>query len=62
VRRDLVSRLAAMLRDARGGQGDGERELRLIGAALAVVSLRAGGGAARLADLAPALADLLLAP
>jgi AcrR family transcriptional regulator len=63
ARRDLVSRLAAMLRDARRGQGDGERELRLIGAAIAVVSRRAtNGGAARLADLAPALADLLLAP
>jgi AcrR family transcriptional regulator len=63
ARRHLTSRLAAMLRDARGGQGDGERELRLIGAAIALVSLRAGGrGAARLGDLAPALADLLLAP
>jgi len=62
ARRDLTSRLAAMLRDARGGQGDGEREQRLIGAAIAVVSLRAGDRAARLADLAPALADLLLAP
>jgi AcrR family transcriptional regulator len=62
ARRDLVSRLAAMLREARGGRGDGERELRLIGAALAVVPLRGGDGAARLGDLAPALADLLLAP
>jgi AcrR family transcriptional regulator len=62
ARRDLVSRLARMLRDARGDQGDGERQLRLIGAAIAVVSLRAGDRAARLTGLAPALADLLLAP
>jgi len=62
ARRGLTARLAAMLRDARGGQGDGERELRLIGAAIAVVSLRAGDRAARLTGLAPALADLLLAP
>ena len=52
-----------MLRDARGGQGDGERELRLIAAATALVSLKASGdGVARQGDLAPALADLLLAP
>lgn len=63
ARRDLVSRLAAMLCDARGGRGDGEREMRLIAAATAVVSLRtSGSGAARLGDLAPALAALLLAP
>jgi len=63
ARRSLLARLASMLHHARGGQGGGERELQLIAAATALVSLKASdGGGKRLADLGQPLADLLHAP
>lgn len=60
ARRHLIARLAAMLRDAHGQQGDGARETRLIAAAFALVSIRTRGGSAdSIAGLEPALATIL---
>jgi AcrR family transcriptional regulator len=63
ARRRLVARLVALLRKVRERQGDAEREARLVGGALALVSIRArSNGAEQLRDLAPALTEFLLAP
>jgi len=65
ARRDLIERLGAMLRDVltdpAGATPLPGLERRLIGAALALVSTRAGGGPQRLLDLEPELSELLLA-
>ncbi len=66
ARRDLVERLGSMLRAVLTNPGGATPlpglERRLIGAALALVSTRAGGGdAQRLRDLEPELSELLLA-
>jgi AcrR family transcriptional regulator len=65
ARRELVARLGAMLRDVladpTGATPLPGLERRLIGAALALVSTRAGDGPQRLRDLEPELSELLLA-
>ncbi len=58
----LSARLAALLRIARGGGGDGEREARLVGGALSLVSITARSEGGKLEELAPSLARFLLAP
>lgn len=61
-RQRLAADLADLLRDARGAEGSSEREARLIGGALALVSTRTRAGKAeRLGDLVPALSEFLLA-
>jgi TetR/AcrR family transcriptional regulator len=55
------ARLVAQLRSVRETPGGGEREARLVGGALALVSTRArADGAERLRELAPALKEILL--
>jgi AcrR family transcriptional regulator len=66
ARRDLVERLGAMLRavltDPDGATPLPGLERRLVGAALALVSIRAAGGEPQsLRDLEPELSELLLA-
>jgi AcrR family transcriptional regulator len=66
ARRDLVERLGAMLRgvltDPHGATPLPGLERRMIGAAMAMVSTRAGSGdPQRLRDLEPELSELLLA-
>lgn len=66
ARRDLVERLGTMLRtvlvDPHGATPLPGLERRLIGAALALIATRAGGGEPRrLRDLEPELSELLLA-
>lgn len=61
ARRHLTARLAALLRDAGSGEGGGEREARLVGAALALVAVRSRTeGARQLRELAPTLTAVLL--
>lgn len=60
ARRRLTARLAALLRSA-GGEGTGEREMRLVGGALALVATRTRTkGAEQLPELAPTLTAVLL--
>jgi AcrR family transcriptional regulator len=61
ARRRLVARLAALLREVSGSRGDGRREARLAGGALALIASRArADGAGRLPELAPMLTMVLL--
>jgi AcrR family transcriptional regulator len=61
ARRRLNARLAAQLRDAGSGGGSGEREERLVGAALALVAVRSRTeGPRQLRELAPTLTAVLL--
>jgi AcrR family transcriptional regulator len=58
----LIDRLSAMLNNAHEPNGGCKREARLVGGALALVSIRARtDGPERLEDLVPALTELLLA-
>jgi AcrR family transcriptional regulator len=57
----LTARLAILLNSIREFGGSAEREARLIGGAMSLVSMRARiRGADRLEDLAPALSEILL--
>jgi AcrR family transcriptional regulator len=61
ARRRLTADLVTLLRGIGEGQGGGEREARLIGGALALVSTQtATAGAERLEELAPMLIEALL--
>ncbi len=61
ARRRFADRLVTLLRAAGERQGSGEREARLVGGALALISMRtATAGAARLQELAPMLTEILL--
>jgi AcrR family transcriptional regulator len=60
ARRDLVTRLAGMLRNVHEQQGDGAREAHLIAGVFALVSTKAKGeSASSIADLEPALVAIL---
>jgi AcrR family transcriptional regulator len=57
----LTTRLAILLHSIREFGGSAEREARLIGGAMSLVSMRARiRGAERLEDLAPALTEIVL--
>jgi AcrR family transcriptional regulator len=59
----LTARLAILLHNSREFGGSADREARLIGGAMSLVSMRARiRGADRLEDLAPALNQILLSP
>jgi AcrR family transcriptional regulator len=59
----LTDRLSTLLRATREPRGNTEREARLVGGALALVSIKTRTeGAERLTDLTPALTEFLLAP
>lgn len=59
----LATRLAGLLRNARDSDEATEREARLIGGAMALVSTKVRARRAeQLEDLGPALAEFLLAP
>lgn len=63
ARRRFTAHLVALLREIGDRQGSGEREARLVGGALALVSMRtATVGAERLEEIAPTLIEILLRP
>lgn len=63
ARSRLVARLASLLGRVRAPGASAERELRLVGGALALVSTKARrGDREHLGDLAPALSAFLLSP
>ena len=63
ARRRFTVRLAGLLRQVNEGESGGEREARLVGGALALVSTQAKvRGAGRLEELGPMLIEILLRP
>jgi AcrR family transcriptional regulator len=63
ARRCFAARLVGLLRAAGNCQGSGEREARLVGGALALVSMQtATVGAERLEELGPTLIEILIKP